>query len=601
MNRSGIKKIIYFSFFILFLFPSVSYSADINLSLSHRSIDNNVTIEVENQSPAGVQIETVSIELDNKKYEYKFQDNIRPQQKRSFVFKVKYPSLPGSYSLIATVRYYNDGAILSLKHVALFYYIEPAELKMECSAEDSAIEDEGEIVARAGKPELLKLVLPDEIEVISVSTFPGKRIFRVKSNLKGFRNRYTFFAIAEEVVDGRHNASICNGKLETGVPDKISGERGSLPSFSLLFQAIIFLGASLYLLFLSKNRSALFSALAKYTCRMFYLTFFYYFLKNTGVWLDFFLQFISWSTAQNIVVAARDNFLGSNYEYFFKYFVDWYWGACLLLTFPYLYYFDSDSPIEQDKYYCSLRTVFSLFNLFRGRKPYWNYFSRLGILTICVKLFYIPYLTSWAINNTFHQKNLLADFRWDIYTVNAFLVALFIYIDTVIYSFGYAVELKRLKNKIKSVEPTLLGWIVCLWCYPPFNIFSFRVFDYQLVNIRLEYPAWVNAAMTCFISALWGIFAWASLALGFKASNLTNRGIVSSGPYRYVRHPAYIAKLIIWIIQGVFFAQFSTGIMLGFVLIYYLRAWTEERHLSMDPDYIEYKKKVPYKFIPGVL
>jgi len=39
---------------------------------------------------------------------------------------------------------------------------------------------------------------------------------------------------------------------------------------------------------------------------------------------------------------------------------------------------------------------------------------------------------------------------------------------------------------------------------------------------------------------------------------------------------------------------------LAFVGIYSLRAWTEERHLSMDPDYIAYKKKVRYKVFPGI-
>lgn len=46
------------------------------------------------------------------------------------------------------------------------------------------------------------------------------------------------------------------------------------------------------------------------------------------------------------------------------------------------------------------------------------------------------------------------------------------------------------------------------------------------------------------------IYSRASLALGFKASNLTNRGIVSHGPYKYVRHPAYICKNLAWIIGG---------------------------------------------------
>ncbi len=35
--------------------------------------------------------------------------------------------------------------------------------------------------------------------------------------------------------------------------------------------------------------------------------------------------------------------------------------------------------------------------------------------------------------------------------------------------------------------------------------------------------------------------------------------------------------------------------------IYYARAITEERHLSRDPEYQLYMKKVPYRFIPGVL
>jgi protein-S-isoprenylcysteine O-methyltransferase Ste14 len=62
-----------------------------------------------------------------------------------------------------------------------------------------------------------------------------------------------------------------------------------------------------------------------------------------------------------------------------------------------------------------------------------------------------------------------------------------------------------------------------------------------------------------------------------------------------------MAKLLIWILQGVFFAQFGVLILLGFILIYVLRAWTEERHLSQDPDYIDYKKLVRWWFIPRLI
>ncbi len=584
----------------LFLFPTCSFGADIKLSLTHRSINDNVIVGIENRSSVSVKVETVSVELDKKKYKQTFNKTIPPHGKREFFYKIEYPSLPGTYPLTATLRYYNDGTTLSLKHVAMFNYLEPAGLDTTCFPEKATIHDKGDIIVKSSRPDILRLILPDEVKIISVSTFPGKRIFHVKTSVAGFRNRYTFFAVAEEVVDGKHHSIMRQTVLETGFKNTVSSKRGNLPSSILLAQALIFLFSSWYLLKTCRSETGFSATLTKYTSRMFYITFFYFCLKNIHTWLDFSLSLISWDPANYLLGVMRDNFTGPNYNYFFQYFIDYYWGACLLLSFPYLYYCDSDKPLCRDKYSCFLKTLLSVFNLFRGKKIYWNYYSRLGMLTIGVKVFYIPYLVSWVINNTFHQSNLAASFRWDLQTVNSFLVALFIYTDTIIYSFGYLVESKFLKNRIKSVEPTFFGWVVCLWCYPPFNVFSFRLFDYPVINIAREYPLWATTAMTCAVSLLWGVFTWASVALGFKASNLTNRGIVSSGPYCFVRHPAYSAKLLLWLIQGVFFARFGVGILLGFILIYFLRAWTEERHLSLDPEYIKYKKKVPWKFIPGV-
>jgi protein-S-isoprenylcysteine O-methyltransferase Ste14 len=53
--------------------------------------------------------------------------------------------------------------------------------------------------------------------------------------------------------------------------------------------------------------------------------------------------------------------------------------------------------------------------------------------------------------------------------------------------------------------------------------------------------------------------------------------------------------------------QHTTGPLLqvlGLVVmssIYYMRAITEERHLGRDAEYRAYMKKVPYRFIPGVV
>ncbi|MCG3776215.1 MAG: hypothetical protein JW395_3067 [Nitrospira sp.] len=84
-----------------------------------------------------------------------------------------------------------------------------------------------------------------------------------------------------------------------------------------------------------------------------------------------------------------------------------------------------------------------------------------------------------------------------------------------------------------------------------------------------------------------------------RFSNLTNCGIITSGPYRWTKHPAYLAKDASWWLINIPFlppdGSLATAVkpfvMLGFVnLIYLLRAKTEERHLSQDPVYREYSE-----------
>jgi len=630
------------------------FAADINLTLGHRSINDSVVVTLENSSAVPVTLEEVYIEFDGRKYGQPSRRDIQPREKMEFGFTITYPALPGTYPLTGAVRYRNDGKLLSLKHTAMYNYLETALLDASCWLDPASVGETGDIALWSSQPGLWRLILPDEMTVTGTTDFADRRVFHVKNALPGFRCTYGFFAVAETAADGVHKAALVSGSLAMGMQKQTGYGRGRAPNALLAACAALFLLLAGYLLLKRKSRfvlppapqpavsrkkkkdpappagakklvqrflhlspslspaacqevtrsgprESLTRALAKYACRMFFVTACYLLLKNADSWLDVLLGYTGWAPAHFLLSAALDNLRGPNYEYFFTWFVDCYWGACLLLTLPYLYFFDARTPLEKDKYACFLAALLTLGSPLRGRRPYWTYESRLGMLTVLVKLFYIPYLTSWVINNTMHQGSLIHSFQWSLETVNAFLVALFIYVDTAVYSFGYVVEAGFLKNRIKSVEPTIFGWVVCLWCYPPFNVFSFRLFDHPFVDIAGAYPAWVHAALTCVISLLWGIFAWASVALGFKASNLTNRGIVASGPYRFVRHPAYAAKVAIWIIQGVFFGDYTLGIMLGFALIYFLRAWTEERHLCLDPAYSEYREKVRRWFIPGVV
>ncbi|MBI2151237.1 hypothetical protein HYU21_00745 [Candidatus Woesearchaeota archaeon] len=228
-----------------------------------------------------------------------------------------------------------------------------------------------------------------------------------------------------------------------------------------------------------------------------------------------------------------------------------------------------------------------------------------AILFLLVKIFFLPLMVNFAFSNFQQLQALLSsgNYRllknWFSYPV---LLILLFTIDTIIFAFAYGLESSFLKNTVRSVEPTLLGWAVALICYPPFNT---EVGKYVPWGANDNVFFWNQTLTTTFhllLLILLLIYVSASIALGTKASNLTNRGIVSKFPYSIIRHPAYISKCTLWwlTLLPVLNWKFFLG-MSFWTVIYYLRAYTEEKHLSQDSEYIAYKEKVKWKFIPGLI
>lgn len=232
---------------------------------------------------------------------------------------------------------------------------------------------------------------------------------------------------------------------------------------------------------------------------------------------------------------------------------------------------------------------------------------RQASLAMLVKFFYIPLMTVFAVNNLnslryFWSKHwsgdqLIFNFRND-YPI---IITLFLTIDTFFFAFGYLVEHSWLKNKIKSVEPTAIGWIVALATYPPFNSVTGNYLNWYSNDYFYWPDPLTDYTLKIIVVILMGVYLWATLSLGTKCSNLTNRGIVTNGAYKYIRHPAYAGKVTAWWIMAL--PHFSVAMiisMCGWTAIYFLRAITEEGHLSLDKDYLKYKKLTPYRFLPGI-
>lgn len=223
-----------------------------------------------------------------------------------------------------------------------------------------------------------------------------------------------------------------------------------------------------------------------------------------------------------------------------------------------------------------------------------------------VKLFFLPLMFIYSAN--FLQKLVAFDFtRWlDFSPANpsfSFMVDIFYGVDVIIVTVGYFCTLRLLDTHCRSTEPTAAGWLWAIICYEP--IWTLVYGAYLAYNLE-AYDWWQWLANYPVLSAVWGvaiglltfIYVWASVGFGLRFSNLTNRGILTNGAYRLCKHPAYVSKNISWWLISIPFvaapgaswlsALQSCLLLLGLNGVYYLRARTEERHLSSDPTYVQY-------------
>lgn len=293
----------------------------------------------------------------------------------------------------------------------------------------------------------------------------------------------------------------------------------------------------------------------------------------------------------------------------------------LLFYFLYILLFKKNIEVEKERAYFILsatkKILIWIFKDKLNKDLFLSKEEKTSILFFLIKIYFTPAMLNFLINNLHSLINLLPLFKSYLFTkplllsektiinivFHTILYAILV-VDTLIFSFGYLFESSGLRNKVKSVEPTVLGWIVAIICYPPINSLSGNILGWYTSDFGDFGNPNLNITMGVVSILFFLIYVWASVALGAKASNLTNRGIVSKGPYKFIRHPAYASKNLSWWIMGIpFIIEFGFIAVFSLVLwsfIYYVRALTEERHLLQDPDYVEYCKKVRYMFLPGI-
>jgi protein-S-isoprenylcysteine O-methyltransferase Ste14 len=172
---------------------------------------------------------------------------------------------------------------------------------------------------------------------------------------------------------------------------------------------------------------------------------------------------------------------------------------------------------------------------------------------------------------------------------------------------GYLFSARALATHVRRADASWFGWWITMACYPPLLNGVFKEWlNYNpqgfansmhkpWLVLTEEFSALFYLASVTII-ALEVIHWWGESIMGIRASNLTHRGLITNGPFRLTRHPIYLSKCIGWLIIWMPFAMGDTVLeslrltllWCGVCLIYYGRAWVEERLLAADPDYVEY-------------
>lgn len=239
-----------------------------------------------------------------------------------------------------------------------------------------------------------------------------------------------------------------------------------------------------------------------------------------------------------------------------------------------------------------------------GREPYEPEAVRAHWRSWAVKGFFIAFMISILPGGFAYVVTLdLADVGSDPVRVAGGLIELLFLIDVHIAMVGYLVTFRPLDAHIRSANPHVAGWVAALMCYPPFILMgdggplNYHYATSDWAYWLADYPLllWVWGAWLVFLT---GVYAWATVIFGLRFSNLTYRGVITNGPYRFTRHPAYLSKNAFWWFATLPFLVTNDStvdairntVVLGLVsAVYYWRARTEEAHLlAEDAKYREY-------------
>lgn len=291
-----------------------------------------------------------------------------------------------------------------------------------------------------------------------------------------------------------------------------------------------------------------------------------------------------------IYYSVADLYRGSFYDPFFAAIFTYapYIGLFLISYFVIIHVYMKDA---KDAYWHLGRFVMTL------GKDGDRGLLKAHLLALAVKTFFLPLMFC----SFMYDWGRLTDINFWINAKSFYRLAYeyLMFIDLIFTIIGYVFASRLLNSHIRWTEDTAGGWIFCLVGYVPF----WQLFGRDFLNYHDSGQLWFSLSDLNAFSTVWVIlmlsltviYVLSTVHFGLRFSNLTYRGIITDGTYRWTKHPAYISKNISWWLISVPFlsVDWTSALrnclaLLGVNYIYYRRAQYEERCLSKDPEYLNY-------------
>ena len=167
---------------------------------------------------------------------------------------------------------------------------------------------------------------------------------------------------------------------------------------------------------------------------------------------------------------------------------------------------------------------------------------------------------------------------------------------------GLINERGRRAENIKGWDKVLMGiYSLVLFTVPVVAGLDAVRFEWSAMPLALHVIGGV-LLIPAMIMPLWAMSANAYLSTMVRIQDDRGHQVVTTGPYRYVRHPMYVGTIFFGLSIPLFLGSWWTFVPCGLIVVLFtIRTALEDKTLREElPGYAEYAQRVRYRLLPGI-